>query len=51
LIGTAGFRYDNVTTLRFDGAGNFSGDVSCWDGYANINRASINGTYSNYSDF
>jgi hypothetical protein len=37
--------------LRFDGVGNYSGDIACWDGFGNVNRARIGSTYSNTSDF
>lgn len=44
---TAGYTAGTTNALYFDGSGNFSGDVSCWDGYHNNDYAVINGVTSN----
>jgi hypothetical protein len=49
-IGSTSVR-SNGQPLAFDGAGNFSGDIGCWDGFGNINRVIINGVTSSESDF
>lgn len=43
----AAYRAGTTTLLRFDGAGNFSGDVSCWEGFGGSHQAVINGISSN----
>lgn len=39
--------WKGTTNLRFDGSGNFSGDVGCWEGFHQQNYAVINGVQSN----
>jgi large repetitive protein len=41
------YRSDKSTLLRFDGAGNFGGDIACWDGFGNNDYVVINGVTSN----
>lgn len=43
----AGYHAGTTNPLRFDGSGNFSGDVSCWDGYSQQYFAIVNGIQSN----
>lgn len=47
LIGTAGYESDTTTPLKFDAGGNFTGDVSCWDGFGGSHYAVISGVTSN----
>lgn len=51
LIGTTALRSDNSTKLAFDGAGSFSGDIACWDGFSNTNHVVINSVTSNSVKF
>jgi hypothetical protein len=46
-IGTAGYWSDTTTPLKFDGSGNFNGDVSCWDGFGGAHYAVIGAVTSN----
>jgi hypothetical protein len=50
-IGSTPYRAGSSTQLQFNGSGDFSGDVYCWDGYGNVNRVTISGVSSNLSDF
>lgn len=45
--GNVPVRSDNVTILRFNGSGAFSGDVACWEGFGGANHVTINGVKSN----
>lgn len=46
-IGTTSFTSNGSTRLKFDGSGNYSGDIACWDGYSNVDWVVINGVTSN----
>jgi hypothetical protein len=41
----------NLTQLRFDGSGNFNGDVACWDGFGNNDYVVIEGVTSNTTNW
>jgi hypothetical protein len=49
-IGTTTIEADG-TRLKFNGSGNFSGEIACWDGYSNNNRVIIDGVTSSVADF
>ena len=47
LDAVTAYRSDKSTLLKFDGAGNFGGDIACWDGFHNDDYVVINGVTSN----